>query len=237
MENIEKGHLRHIQDWYPNVLQDRILDIGSGRGKFLVEVAQAGGDAVGIERSETFIATAHQRAKDAGVAIRVERGMGEQLPFPDQSFGFVNMSELIEHVEDPVRVLREVRRVLKDEGMVYISVPNRYALWDPHFHVYFVNWLPRSLSSAFLRLFGIHKDLSTELDNGLQRLDEMHYYTLAGITKLCRALGLQATDNREQKIKNMRISAMRKIAFLAVYRAARLFYLDTFHLRLIKILH
>jgi SAM-dependent methyltransferase len=230
----QKGHLRHVQDWCPRVLEGKILDIGCASGKFLIEVAKAGGDGIGIEKSGPFIEAAHERAKNAGTTIRVEKGVGEKLPFGDMTFGFVNMSELIEHVRDPEQVLREVRRVLTDDGSVYMSVPNRYGMWDPHFHVFFVNWLPRALAPAFLRVFGRHKDYSKEHEIGFQRLDEMHYFTLRGITKLCRHVGFRVTDNRLQKIKAARMSPMRTAVFLLGYRVARLFYLDTFHLSLTK---
>lgn len=230
-----KSHLEHVQEWNASLLADKILDIGCGTGKFLIEVAKAGGDAVGIELSDGRIADAHERAKNAGVPIEVVKGFGESLPFPAELFGFVNMSELIEHVQDPHRVLSEVYRVLKTGGMAYMSVPNRFGIWDPHAHVYFVNWLPRAYANTYLKLFNKQKDDSRVDEVGMQRLETMHYYTLSAITRLCNSLGFDVIDIREQKIKKMRISKIHKAAFLIAYKIVRLIHPDTFHLELIKI--
>jgi hypothetical protein len=67
------------------------------------------------------------------------------LPFPDDSFDSVILSEILEHVDDDVRGLAEVRRVLKPGGVVAITVPNaNYPfLWDP-------------INKTLETLFGIH---------------------------------------------------------------------------------
>lgn len=50
------------------------------------------------------------------------------LPFPDASFDFVFCIEVLEHVPNPFNALTEIRRVLRDEGVLTLSVPNPYHL-------------------------------------------------------------------------------------------------------------
>ena len=57
-------------------------------------------------------------------------GIGEQLPFQDNSFDCVAMTEVIEHIPEPERIFGELRRVLKDEGYLLITHPNKYNLLD-----------------------------------------------------------------------------------------------------------
>jgi len=71
--------------------------------------------------------------------------MGEQLPFKD-SFDIVTCWDVLEHVQDPERVLREINRVLKSQGRLFITVVNKYAIRDPHYHLAFINWLPNSVT-------------------------------------------------------------------------------------------
>ncbi len=209
--------------WFPSLLDQRILDVGSSTGKTLTQIAEVGGDAVGIEPFQEFIDQAHERAHSLGVSIQVVRGTGENLPFPDNSFGFVNISEVIEHVENPVAVLREIHRVLKPGGAVYMSAPNRFGFYDPHYHAYFVNWLPRFLAHSFLNLIG--KGKSAALDEiGKQRLDEMHYYTFGSIRNLCISLGFKVADISERKTGRL----------WWLYRLLRPVYVNDFHLALFK---
>ena len=144
------------------------------------------------------------------------------------------MAEVIEHVSDPERVLREVFRVLMPGGGVYLSVPNRYGWYDPHYHAYFVNWLPRFLAHPFLRLINKEKNLEESDGAGMQRLDTMHYYTYGGISHLVRSIGFTAIDIRKQKIRAMRISKWRRMFYACVYPLVRPVYFDTFHVGLIK---
>ena len=230
-----KRHIAHIMKWYPDILGAKILDLGSGPGSFLVQAAEAGGDVIGIEPSQELIDMSMERVRSLGLSVQVLKGTGEHLPFPDATFGFVNMAEVIEHVEDPEQVLHEVYRVLNKGGGVYMSVPNRFGMYDPHFHAYVVNWLPRSLATPFLKLVGKDKEDSANLeDTGRQRLENMHYYTLAGIRRLAKSAGFNMIDIREHKIRSMNLSVPRWFFYTVVYRIARLFYFDTFHIGLTK---
>jgi len=152
--------------------------------------------------------------------------VGEKLPFQDDEFDFVNMSEVIEHVEDPKKVMSEVYRVLKPGGKVYVSVPNRFGFYDQHFHIYFVNWLPRRWSDTFISIFGKHKDYSGKA--GRQRLGEMHYYSWGGICSLVTGLGLAYEDIRLRKVKRM------SVFFLPTYIVLRKLFFNAFHLMLNK---
>jgi len=222
-------------EWYPDLLGGKILDLGSGTGKFLTQIAEVGGDAIGIEPSQRHIDASRELARSLNVSVEVQKGKGESLPFSDETFGFVNMAEIIEHVDNPERVLGEVFRVLKTGGGAYMSVPNRLGLYDPHYHTYAVNWLPRSMAPLFLKLSGKEKQYAHESDDiGAQRLEAMHYYTFSGIQHLCRQIGFTVIDIRDHKIRSMDLSNIRCAIYVAAYKIARIFYFNTFHVGLVK---
>jgi 2-polyprenyl-3-methyl-5-hydroxy-6-metoxy-1,4-benzoquinol methylase len=100
-----KTHFEHLLDVIPDLKVRRILDLGSGKGSFLIQCAQNGVFAKGIELNKGYIETSIKRASDAGVVIDVVQGVGESLPFNDSEFNFVNLCEVIEHVENPNKVL------------------------------------------------------------------------------------------------------------------------------------
>jgi SAM-dependent methyltransferase len=77
------------------------------------------------------------------------------LPFEDEQFDVVLTNHVIEHVGDrtaQLRHLREIRRVMRSNGIGYIAVPNRWRIVEPHYKLAFLSWLPRSLRSGYLRM-------------------------------------------------------------------------------------
>jgi len=93
----------------------RVLEVGSGLGILAADVAVAAADVdvVGIELSAAQIAAAVPAAR-----VTFMQGDAHLLDFPDASFDLVYARYLLEHVADPGRVLREMRRVARPGGRV-----------------------------------------------------------------------------------------------------------------------
>jgi SAM-dependent methyltransferase len=94
-----------------------VLEVGSGLGLLAVEVANGAADVqvVGVEISAAQIASApaHKR-------VTFTQGDAHTLDFPDGAFDIVYARYLLEHVADPQRVVREMRRVAKPGGRVCV---------------------------------------------------------------------------------------------------------------------
>ena len=119
--------------WYMNglklryLLEDlhdvrgRVLDVGCGAGQVAKAVKRERPDleVVGCDMSHSAIATASVGAE--GVDFRL--ATAERLPFADGELDFVWIFDVLEHVEDPESVLREVSRVLKPSGGFHIVLP------------------------------------------------------------------------------------------------------------------
>ncbi|MGH7165383.1 MAG: class I SAM-dependent methyltransferase [Nitrospiraceae bacterium] len=96
-----------------------LLDVGCGAGTYLSRVRELGWEVVGVELSPQ----AAQAAREAyGVAVHV--GTLEEVKFPDGSFAVVTMTHLIEHVPDPLALLRECYRILQPGGRLIVTTPN-----------------------------------------------------------------------------------------------------------------
>ncbi len=227
-----KSHLDNLIYQVPNILSGITLDLGSGKGIFLLDIAKRNGSAVGLEINKEYIKSSLESAKRNNLKIEIKQGVAERLPFDDLVFNFINISEVIEHVNSPKQMISETWRVLKKEGQVYLSVPNRYSLRDPHFHLYFVNWLPRSLCNFYIGLFGKHKDYNGNA--GVQNLKDMHYYTYSRIKNLLKKEGFNILDTRERKIEVMFKNKVIRFFALFLYKIARFFYFDSFHFLLKK---
>jgi SAM-dependent methyltransferase len=103
-----------------------ILDAGCGSGRNMVELAHHG-IVSGIELSHTSVDLARQR----GVGEVVE-GSVMDMPFEDASFDLTVSLDVIEHLEDDVGALRELRRVTKPGGALLVTVPAYQWLWSGH---------------------------------------------------------------------------------------------------------
>jgi len=89
---------------------DRLLDVGCGSGVFLRRALETGCDAVGLDHSTDMVALAQ-----ATSGVHVVEGKAEELPFEDGEFTAVSCLVAFFFMDDPVRVLREFRRVLEPE--------------------------------------------------------------------------------------------------------------------------
>ena len=102
---------------------ERVLDLGCGAGRFLTALRDAGADPVGAEIAEA----AAERARRTGVEVRLVEPDGT-LPFGHGEFDLVWCSEVLEHIPDVAHTLNEVRRVLKRNGRLLLTVPRNTRL-------------------------------------------------------------------------------------------------------------
>ncbi|MBE2226097.1 MAG: methyltransferase domain-containing protein [Ignavibacteria bacterium] len=98
---------------------DNVLEVGCGAGHILERINC--GRLTGIDISPVQIQRAKARLGSKAKLIEAE---GERLPFPDQSFERILCTEVFEHVLEPEKLLKEMKRVLKDDGIISLSVPN-----------------------------------------------------------------------------------------------------------------
>ncbi len=106
--------------------QARILDAGCGSGRNMVELASHG-TVTGIELSQTSVTLARERNRGEVVA-----GSILQMPFAEDSFDLAMSLDVIEHLEDDLAALRELRRVVAPGGTLLVAVPAYQWLWSGH---------------------------------------------------------------------------------------------------------
>lgn len=96
-----------------------ILDLGCSSGNFLEIAERAGWNAVGVEPYFEDVVKCQKKQLD------VIQSMAESLPFLDNTFLVVHSNHVFEHLEDPLAAAKEIFRVLKPGGLIFIEVPNQ----------------------------------------------------------------------------------------------------------------
>jgi len=98
----------------------KLLDVGSGNGYFLEAARRKGWEVSGTEISEYCIKYCR---KEFGISLRP--GEIFEWDFPRGYFDVITIWHTLEHVRDPMSYLVEFNRILKDDGLIFILVPNR----------------------------------------------------------------------------------------------------------------
>jgi SAM-dependent methyltransferase len=107
----------------PAGVRPRILDVGCGTGANLEMLARFG-DAAGVDISEDALAFCRARG-----LTEVRRGAAESLPFDEGEFDLVTALDVVEHLDDDLAGLSEMRRVLRTNGRALLFVPAFMWLW------------------------------------------------------------------------------------------------------------
>jgi ubiquinone/menaquinone biosynthesis C-methylase UbiE len=127
-----------------------VLDAGCGEGHGLLTLAAAGASRlIGVDLSEEAVHRARSRTADVAEVLCADV---HALPLPDDSVDVVVCFEVIEHLDGHSEALSELRRVLRPEGVLLISSPNRrvYPPGNPH-HVH--EFLPSELEDELEKHF------------------------------------------------------------------------------------
>ncbi|MBB4705884.1 class I SAM-dependent methyltransferase [Sphaerisporangium siamense] len=130
----------------------RVADIGCSAGFIADELAAAGAErAFGIDIDVPGLRKAAERF---GKRVAFVCADGTALPFPDGSMDVLVFNHIYEHVVDPDAVIKEMRRVLADDGVLYLGLGNRLGVIEPHYKLPFLSYLPPALADRYVRSFG-----------------------------------------------------------------------------------
>lgn len=100
---------------------DSVLDVGCGSGRHSQDICESGGLVYALDINEESLRRTHSLLQGKCVVV-----MGDitNLPFKDSSFDKIVCSEVLEHVVDDEQGIREMVRVLKNDGILAVSIPS-----------------------------------------------------------------------------------------------------------------
>lgn len=129
-----------------------LLDVGASTGIIDSYLSQSFMQVTGIDIDKKAIA--HAMETNSKEHLHFCIGDAMSLDFPNKSFDVVICSQVYEHVPDARRMMDEIYRVLKPEGVCYFAAGNRLSIDEHHHNLPFLSAIPRPLGHLYLRLAG-----------------------------------------------------------------------------------
>jgi len=172
--------------------EGKILDIGCGNGRYLSALKKQGWQTYGIEQNP-------KSSKYARDVLHLEVNTGDLLDCKYQAefFDVITMWHSLEHLYEPIPTLNEVKRILKDDGLLVIAVPNVDSFaakvfkenWYPleipiHLIAFSPDSITRMLDSAGFKVKKIYYDRrNSPLSRSLRNLKDGKYRLLSKLSR------------------------------------------------------
>ena len=164
-----------------------ILDIGAADGLFteIVLKTTKAKKVIGIDVLKSSVDWANDYYKK-NKKLEFKLGDAHKLNFPPSTFDAVYALEVLEHVHDPQKVLKEIKRVLKKGGHAILLVPAENLIFK-------IVWLLWNLSGRM-----IWKDA------------HLHHYSNDQLVKLCKDVGFEVVENNKFILNMLHLIKVRK---------------------------
>jgi len=198
----DRGHIevgRSVVSFIENKIRlnsSLALDVGCGQGQVSLAIAEKSGEVFSLDISEDSMKILKDRVGDLGVRnVLISFGSALFLPYRDNLFDLVVMNGVLEWIplgtrKDPretqLEALREIRRVLKEGGLFYLGIENRFYLkywlgWRDHSGLRFASILPRKIANWYSK--------------AVKGEEYRHYiYSLTGYKKLLTEAGFKKIE-------------------------------------------
>lgn len=168
--------------------QKIVLDLGAGPMQYAIAVAQNDSAYVIAADLDFRLDCVDVEKRNRVVPLRAN---GQSLPLADKSIDRILMSSLLHMVPEPLKLLQECHRVLKQDGHVVLSVPNHYQ---------FIPKLMKSFAgSAFCYLFRLphtHEELVCQLNKRFHVGGPQGYYSIDDLNSLLKSSGFDIVEHK-----------------------------------------
>lgn len=125
--SLNRNRLERIRRYQGRPFSDlNVLEIGVGSGALGSLIVKAGASYQGLEPSATFYNNLIEKFPE--LKGRILNKSYEDAYFKDNYFDLLIMTDILEHIQNPVDFLKKIKKCLKDDGILYIEVPNESLL-------------------------------------------------------------------------------------------------------------
>lgn len=147
-----------------------VLEVGCSAGGMTDVFAKHFKQIIAVDIDDNALKLAKKRNKHQNTVFKFADALS--LPFKKETFDVIICNHVYEHLKDAKKLMDEIYRVLKINGVCYFSGPNKYTVIEPHHFLPFLSWMPRRVASLYVRIARGAKEYSeTPLDqNELKKI-------------------------------------------------------------------
>ena len=199
-----------LQDFHPRTQSLNCLDIGCSSGIITSFLGDHFSKTIGIDIDEEAVQYAKKQSLSPHIHFLIADSMA--LPFQDNSVDVIVCNHIYEHVPNANQMMDEICRVLKGEGFCYFSAGNKFMVFEGHYGLPFLSWVPKYAADLYLRItrkghsyYEEHRSL-----HGLEKLVHrfrIHDYTLSIIRDPDKFFATDLFDTRSLQYKAVRFLA------------------------------
>lgn len=156
-EDTCEAHIANLETWinYRFDASQQVLVVGGGTGAEFLALSQRGCSVYAVEPAAAAVHIGQLKALDAGYdPARFLRGVGERLPFNDDTFDFVWCFTVLEHVQDVRTCVHEIVRVTRPLGRIFLATPDYRQWYEPHYKLPLPMFAPKWINRLLLVLLG-----------------------------------------------------------------------------------
>lgn len=119
---------KYLEPYLPRDKDALVLDAGGGTGRWSIPIAKKGLNVVLVDISEGMLNVAKTKTVEAGLEekITVKQGDIAKLEYPDETFDLILCEHVLFLIEEPLKAIQELVRVLKKKHPLIVSIPNTY---------------------------------------------------------------------------------------------------------------
>lgn len=165
-----KFHMNILKKYVKVTQKTKILEIGGGANPFIDEFSRC--KKYSLDPLMDYFKANFKLPK----GVKYIKGMGEKLPFKKESIGLVLITNVIDHVDNPQKVLSEIKRVLEKGGIVYLSIDchtfllKKYKIikeflgWGdpPHPHSFSLKTMIKFIENQDLKILHVEKGIGNQ---------------------------------------------------------------------------
>ncbi|HLV81970.1 MAG TPA: class I SAM-dependent methyltransferase, partial [Chthonomonadaceae bacterium] len=165
------------------------LDVGCSYGPIVFGLAASErvAEVVGLDVEDAALALGRAIAGSdlvgsaEGAKCQFVSGQSEQMPFPPDTFDLIVCNTVIEHVYDVEATLRDMMRVLKPGGVLYLCAPNYLWPYEPHLKIWMPPLGPKGVAKLVARCAP---------GRDPRFIDHLNFVSATGMERLFRKQGL-----------------------------------------------